>query len=102
MDRDGSRYYGPYSNAKAVYATRDALRRMFPFLNCDRVITGQDKRACMYYDIKLCSGPCIGAINRAEYRANMQRLCDFLEGKTEQRDKGRAQAHGAGSREHAV
>ena len=83
MDRDGSRYYGPYSNAKAVYATRDALRRMFPFLNCDRVITGQDKRACMYYDIKLCSGPCIGAIQRAEYRANMQRLCDFLEGKTE-------------------
>jgi excinuclease ABC subunit C len=83
MDRDGSRYYGPYSNAKAVYATRDALRRMFPFLNCDRAITGQDKRACMYYDIKLCSGPCIGAIQRAEYRANMQRLCDFLEGKTE-------------------
>jgi excinuclease ABC subunit C len=83
MDKDGSRYYGPYSNAKAVYATRDALRRMFPFLNCDRVITGQDKRACMYYDIKLCNGPCIGAVQRAEYRANMQRLCDFLEGKTE-------------------
>jgi excinuclease ABC subunit C len=84
LDRDGSRYFGPYSNAKAVYATRDALRRMFPFLNCDREITGNDKRACMYYDIKLCSGPCIGAIQRAEYRATMQRLCDFLEGKSEQ------------------
>ena len=78
IERDGARYYGPYSNAKAVYATRDALRKMFPFLNCDRVITGHDSRACMYYDIKLCSGPCIGAINRADYRANMQRLCDFL------------------------
>jgi excinuclease ABC subunit C len=84
IERDGARYYGPYSNAKAVYATRDALRRMFPFLNCDRVITGHDSRACMYYDIRLCSGPCIGAINRAEYRANIQRLCDFLEGKSEQ------------------
>jgi len=84
IERDGARYYGPYSNAKAVYATRDALRKMFPFLNCDRVITGQDSRACMYYDIKLCSGPCIGAINRADYRANIQRLCDFLEGKSEQ------------------
>ncbi len=83
IERDGARYYGPYSNAKAVYATRDALRRMFPFLNCDRVITGHDSRACMYYDIKLCSGPCIGAINRAEYRANIQRLCDFLEGRSE-------------------
>ncbi|MCS7056747.1 MAG: excinuclease ABC subunit UvrC [Thermoflexales bacterium] len=84
IERDGARYYGPYSSAKAVYATRDALRKMFPFLNCDRVITGHDTRACMYYDIKLCSGPCIGAISRAEYRANIQRLCDFLEGKSEQ------------------
>jgi excinuclease ABC subunit C len=84
LEKDGARYFGPYSNAKAVYATRDVLRRAFPFLNCDRVITGQDSRACMYYDIKLCSGPCIGAIQRAEYRANMQRLCDFLEGRSEQ------------------
>ncbi len=84
FEKDGSRYYGPYSNAKAVYATRDVLRRIFPFLNCDRVITGNDARACMYFDIKLCSGPCIGAIQRAEYRANIQRLCDFLEGKSEQ------------------
>lgn len=82
MERDGARYYGPYSDTKAVYATRDALRRMFPFLDCDRVISGHDTRACMYYDIKLCSGPCIGAIQRAEYRTNIQRLCDFLEGKT--------------------
>jgi excinuclease ABC subunit C len=84
LDKDGARYFGPYSNAKAVYATRDALRRMFPFLNCDREITGNDKRACIYYDIKLCSGPCVGAIQRAEYRANIQRLCDFLEGRSEQ------------------
>jgi len=84
MERDGARYFGPFSNTKAVYATRDALRRMFPFLDCDRVITGHDRRACMYYDIKLCSGPCIGAVNRAEYRATIQRLCDFLEGKNDQ------------------
>ena len=84
MERDGARYYGPYSDTKAVYATRDMLRRMFPFLDCDRVINGHDQRACMYYDIKLCSGPCIGVIQRAEYRANIQRLCDFLEGKTGQ------------------
>jgi excinuclease ABC subunit C len=84
IERDGARYYGPYSSARAVYATRDALRKMFPFLSCDRVITGHDTRACLYYDIKLCSGPCIGAINRAEYRANIQRLCDFLEGKSDQ------------------
>ncbi len=80
LDTDGARYYGPYSSAKAVYETRDTLRRMFPFLDCDRQITGQDKRACMYFDIKLCSGPCIGAIQRAEYRASIKRLTDFLDG----------------------
>jgi excinuclease ABC subunit C len=84
MERDGARYYGPFSDTKAVYATRDTLRRMFPFLDCDRVISGHDSRACMYYDIKLCNGPCIGAVQRTEYRANIQRLCDFLEGKTDQ------------------
>ncbi len=83
MEHDGARYYGPYSDSKAVYATRDTLRHMFPFLDCDRIITGHDPRACMYFDIKLCSGPCIGAIQRAEYRANIQRLCDFLEGKSD-------------------
>lgn len=83
MEQDGARYYGPYSNAGAIYQTRDALRKMFPFLSCDRVITGQDRRACIYYDIKLCGGPCIGAVQRAEYRASIQRLCDFVEGKTD-------------------
>jgi excinuclease ABC subunit C len=83
MERDGARYYGPFSDTKAVYATRDLLRRMFPFLDCDRDITGHDRRACMYYDIKLCSGPCIGAVQRNEYRANIQRLCDFLDGRSE-------------------
>ncbi|MCS7088915.1 MAG: excinuclease ABC subunit UvrC [Thermoflexales bacterium] len=83
VERDGARYYGPYSNAKAVYATRDTLRRIFPFLTCDRVITGHDTRACLYYDIKLCSAPCIGAVTREEYRATIQRLCDFLEGKSD-------------------
>ena len=84
MEQDGARYFGPYTNAGAVYATLDTLRRIFPYLTCDRVITGQDKRACLYYDIKLCNAPCIGAVSRDEYRATINRLCTFLEGKTDQ------------------
>lgn len=83
MAQDGARYYGPFTNAGHVYATLDTLRRAFPYLTCDREITGQDKRACLYFDIKLCSGPCIGAVTQAEYRANIDRLCHFLEGKTD-------------------
>ncbi|CAG0926351.1 UvrABC system protein C [Thermoflexales bacterium] len=84
MAQDGARYYGPFTNAGAVYQTLDTLRRIFPYLTCDRDITGQDPRACLYYDIKLCSGPCIGAVTQAEYRATLDGLCHFLEGKSDE------------------
>jgi excinuclease ABC subunit C len=84
MAQDGARYYGPFTNAGAVYATLDTLRRAFPYLTCDREITGHDKRACLYYDIKLCNAPCIGAVTSDEYRATIDQLCHFLEGKTDE------------------
>ena len=83
MVNDGSRYFGPYTSVWAVHQTLDVLRRIFPYLTCDRVITGKDPRPCLYYDIKLCSGPCIGAIQQAGYRQMISDLCEFLEGRTE-------------------
>lgn len=83
MTPDGSRYFGPYTSVWAVHQTLDVLRRIFPYLTCDRVITGQDARACLYYDIKLCLAPCIGAIEQAGYRAMIDDLCRFLRGRTE-------------------
>ena len=81
---DGSRYFGPYTSPWAVHQTLDLLRKIFPYLTCNRQITGQDERACLYYDINLCGGPCIGAVGRQEYRATIQRLMDFLNGRSEQ------------------
>jgi excinuclease ABC subunit C len=83
MERDGARYYGPFSAAWAVYETLNTLRKVFPYLTCDREITGNDPRACMYADIHLCTAPCIGAVNREEYRAVIKQLMDFLDGKSE-------------------
>lgn len=83
MVDDGSRYFGPYTSAWAVYQTLDVLRRIFPYLTCDRVITGMDKRACLYYDIKLCTAPCIGAVNQEQYRQTIADLMDFLNGHSE-------------------
>ncbi|MBP9501935.1 MAG: excinuclease ABC subunit UvrC [Candidatus Promineofilum sp.] len=83
MIRDGSRYFGPYTSVWAVQQTLDLLRKVFPYLTCDRVITGKDERACLYYDIKLCSAPCIGAVDQAQYRAMIQQLMDFLDGKSD-------------------
>jgi excinuclease ABC subunit C len=83
MVEDGSRYFGPYTSAWAVHETLDVLRRMFPYLTCDRVITGQDARACLYADIKLCLAPCVGAVGQAGYRQMIDDLCRFLQGETE-------------------
>jgi excinuclease ABC subunit C len=83
MVQDGSRYYGPYTSVWAVHQTLDVLRHIFPYLTCDRVITGKDERACLYYDIKLCTAPCIGAIDQAGYRQMIDDLGQFLEGHTE-------------------
>lgn len=84
MENDGARYFGPFTAVWAVHETLDTLRKIFPYLTCDREITGRDARACLYYDIGLCLAPCIGAASRDEYRAMIDRLCKFLQGKTEE------------------
>ena len=83
MVQDGSRYFGPYTAAWSVRETLDILRKAFPYLTCDRDITGKDARACLYHDIKLCNAPCIGAVSQAEYRAGIQALMDFLSGSSD-------------------
>ena len=82
MVQDGSRYFGPYTSVWAVHQTLDVLRKIFPYLTCDREITGEDKRACLYFDIKLCTAPCIGEISKNNYRQMIDDLCRFLEGRT--------------------
>ncbi len=82
--QDGSRYYGPYTGVWAVHQTLDVLRRIFPYLSCDREITGKDERACLYFDIKLCCAPCIGKVDQVQYRQMIEDLCHFLEGHTEE------------------
>jgi excinuclease ABC subunit C len=83
VEKDGSRYYGPYVSAWAVDQTLDVLRRIFPYLSCSRVITGQDQRACLYYDIQLCTAPCIGRISQQNYREMIKELGAFLNGRTD-------------------
>jgi len=84
LRKDGSRYFGPYTSSRACYETLDALRRVFPYLDCERPITGADVRPCLYYHIKLCGGPCIGAQSREQYRETIQQLMQFLEGNSDQ------------------
>ncbi len=83
MERDGGRYYGPFTSAYAVRQTLDVLRRVFPYLDCTREITGRDPKPCLYYHIKRCAGPCIGAVDQEGYRQVIAGLGAFLEGDSE-------------------
>ncbi|MFO7740852.1 MAG: excinuclease ABC subunit UvrC, partial [Anaerolineae bacterium] len=84
IEQDGSRYFGPYTSSSAVHETLDLLRKSFPYLTCNRDITGEDERPCLYYEIKRCLGPCIGAVSKAGYRRMIDDLIRFLEGRGEE------------------
>jgi excinuclease ABC subunit C len=84
IEQDGSRYFGPYTSSSAVHETLDLLRKSFPYLTCNRDITGEDERPCLYYEIKRCLGPCIGAVSKKTYRKMIDDLIRFLEGHGEE------------------
>ncbi len=81
--QDGSRYFGPYPSAGAVHRTLDLLKRLFPYRACDIEITGTATRPCLYYHIGRCVGPCIGAVSQEEYRAVIENVVLFLEGRAD-------------------
>lgn len=83
--RDGARYYGPYTSAMAVRNTLKFLRKLFPIRSCNKkIIDGeQNDRPCLNYHIGRCSGPCAGLIDKESYRAIVDEVCLFLEGRHE-------------------
>src|SRR3982075_345845 len=83
MQRDGARYFGPFTDATSVRQTLDTVNRLFPHILCNRVITGEDPRACLYYHIKRCPAPCIGAIDNGDYRQIVDQMVGFLDRKSD-------------------
>jgi excinuclease ABC subunit C len=83
VQKDGHRYFGPYAAMWAVQNTLRVLRKAFPYLTCDRTITGKDPRSCLFDDIGLCTAPCVGKVNQAQYRAMIQDFMDVLSGHSE-------------------
>jgi excinuclease ABC subunit C len=86
LARDGSRYFGPYASASSVDETLKLLRKIFPFRTCNLDIPEGKRvleRPCLLYYINRCQGPCIQAIEKADYRATIDSIVDFLEGKQE-------------------
>lgn len=81
--KDGARYFRPFTNTQSVRRTMDTLNRLFPYILCTKEITGTDPRPCLYYYINRCVAPCIGAVNNEQYRALIDQVVRFMEGKTD-------------------
>ena len=80
---DGSRYWGPYTNALALRNTLKTVRRVVPYRTC----TDHEfalHRPCFYYHLKLCTAPCAGFQSREEYHGQLAQIALFLDGKSDQ------------------
>jgi excinuclease ABC subunit C len=86
LAEDGSRYFGPYASASSVDESMNLVRRLFPFRTCTIDITDGERalaRPCLLYHIKRCQGPCIQAVSKDDYRAQIDQIELFLEGRQE-------------------
>ena len=83
VQKDGAKYFGPFANSGSVRKTLRLIEKIFPFRSCSKQIEGKDKRPCLDYYIHRCLGPCIGAVEKQEYRDVINEVILFLQGKQE-------------------
>jgi len=84
--KDKARYFGPYTNVKAMRRTVRTLIKLFKIRTCGYQIPppeGQELKVCLEYQIKRCPGPCEDLISEEEYRKQVNAVCMFLSGRTE-------------------
>ncbi len=82
MKRDKSKYFGPYTNAKAVHDTIELLRKLYKIRSCSKVLPRDigKERPCLYHQINQCDAPCNGLISKEEYMKNINDAISFLNG----------------------
>ena len=79
LNPDKGRFYGPYTDVGAMYATLDFLKRLFPLKQCKT--PKFTNRPCLYYHIGKCLAPCQGKVTPEEYQKLIQQVELFLSGK---------------------
>lgn len=85
--RDGSSYFGPYTNVKIVTALLELFRQIYKVRTCNLSLTPENIRlgkfkVCLQYHIKNCKGPCQGLENEEEYLHDIQEIKQILRGHT--------------------
>ena len=87
--RDGSRYYGPYTNTAVARTVLDLIGKLYPVRTCRIPITPEylakgKGRLCLQYHIKKCRGCCTGEIDHATYNGYIDRIRQILRGETQE------------------
>ena len=86
LKKDGSKYFGPYTDTKALRKTMRILEWIFPIRTCTRTIPEGEpafKRPCINFQLGKCSAPCVGYISREEYKKNVTALIQFIKGRNQ-------------------
>jgi excinuclease ABC subunit C len=84
VKKDKAKYFGPYTNVKAMRQTLRILRRIFPVRSCNVALPSSRKvKLCLDFYIKRCLGPCEGKISEKEYKEIIDNVCLFLSGRNE-------------------
>jgi excinuclease ABC subunit C len=86
--RDGSHYFGPYTDVKNVRSALKAVREIFMIRSCNfaldaDTIARKKFKVCLDYHIKKCEGPCEGLVTQERYRSMIDQVAAVLRGKTE-------------------
>lgn len=81
VKKDKNRYFGPFASVMSVNAVVDTLQKVFLLRSCRDVSFKNRQRPCLMYQIKRCSAPCVNKISKDEYKKNVCKAIDFLEGK---------------------
>ena len=82
--RARGRYFGPYPSATAVRESLNLLQKLFRVRQCDDSFYRHRSRPCLQYQIKRCSGPCVGMVDATDYAEDVRHTVMFLEGKNQE------------------
>ena len=80
--RAKGRYFGPYPSASAVRESLNLLQKVFPIRQCEDTFFRNRSRPCLQFQIKRCSGPCVGLVEAEMYAEDVRHAIMFLEGKS--------------------
>jgi excinuclease ABC subunit C len=87
--KDGSKYYGPFTDVGRLRMTLKALYKVFPIRSCsfyldEKVVAEKKVKLCLDYHIKKCEGPCEGLVSQENYGEMVNRVEGFMKGKTKE------------------